>query len=67
MIGRVPTQVDYADYRDIGNSIQMPFKWTFAWLDGRDAFQLTKVQANAPIDVTKFGAAPPIPAALPGQ
>ncbi len=65
-IGRVPTQVDYADYRDIGNGIKMPFKWTFAWLDGRDAFQLTKVQANAPIDVTKFGT-PPIPAALPGQ
>jgi photosynthetic reaction center cytochrome c subunit len=65
-IGRVPTQVDYADYRDIGNGIKMPFKWTFAWLDGRDAFQLTKVQPNAPIDVTKFGT-PPIPAALPGQ
>jgi photosynthetic reaction center cytochrome c subunit len=53
-IGRIPTQVDYADYRDVGG-IKMPFRMLFAWLDGRDAFQLSQVQTNIPIDAAKFG------------
>jgi hypothetical protein len=54
-IGRVPTQIDYADYRDIGNGIKMPFHMTFAWLDGRDAIHLSEVQPNVPIDEKWFG------------
>jgi len=57
-IGRVPTQVDYGDYRDV-NGIKMPFRMLFAWLDGRDAIQLSEVQTNVPIDASHFG----IPAA----
>jgi hypothetical protein len=53
-IGRVPTQIDYADYRDVGG-IKMPFRITFAWLDGRDAIQLSSVQTNVAIDAAKFG------------
>ena len=53
-IGRMPTQVDYSDYRDV-NGVKIPFKYTFAWLDGRDAFQLNNVRANVPIDAAKFG------------
>ncbi|HEV2985182.1 MAG TPA: photosynthetic reaction center cytochrome c subunit family protein [Vicinamibacterales bacterium] len=53
-IGRIPTQVDYADYRDV-NGIKFPFEWTFAWLDGRDAFQLSEVKTNVPIDELRFG------------
>ncbi len=52
-IGRVPTQVDYSDYRDV-NGVKMPFKLTFAWLDGRDAIQLSDVQTNVTIDAAKF-------------
>ena len=52
-IGRIPTQVDYADYRDVGG-IKMPFRILYAWLDGRDAIQLSKVQTNVPIDAAKF-------------
>ncbi len=52
-IGRVPTQVDIADYRDVAG-VKLPFKWTFAWLDGRDSFQLTNVQANVPVDEARF-------------
>ena len=38
-IGRAPTQVDFADYRDVpGAGIKMPYRWTFGWLDGRDTF-----------------------------
>jgi photosynthetic reaction center cytochrome c subunit len=53
-IGRVPTQVDYADYRDV-DGIKMPFRMIFAWTGGRDAFQLSEVQTNVPIDADKFG------------
>jgi photosynthetic reaction center cytochrome c subunit len=53
-IGRVPTQIDYADYRDV-NGIKMPFRITFAWLDGRDAIQLSQVRTNVPIDAAVFG------------
>ena len=53
-IGRVPTQVDYADYRDVGG-IKFPFRWTFAWLDGRDNFEFSDVKVNVPIDAAKFG------------
>ena len=53
-VGRVPTQTDYADYRDVGG-IKFPFKYTFSWLDGKDAFQLTDVKTNVPIEAAKFG------------
>lgn len=53
-IGRVPTQIDFADYRDV-NGIKMPFRLTFAWLDGRDSIELKDVQFNVPIDAAKFG------------
>ena len=52
-VGRVPVQLDYSDYRDAGG-IKFPFKYTFSWLDGRDAFQLTDVKTNVPIDAAKF-------------
>jgi photosynthetic reaction center cytochrome c subunit len=53
-IGRVPTQVDYSDYRDVGG-IKMPYRMTFAWLDGRDAIQIKDIQLNVSIDEAKFG------------
>jgi photosynthetic reaction center cytochrome c subunit len=53
-IGRIPTQIDLADYRDVGG-VKLPFRMTFAWLDGRDAIQLNDVQTNVPVDATRFG------------
>jgi photosynthetic reaction center cytochrome c subunit len=53
-IGRVPTQIDYSDYRDLGG-IKMPFHILFAWSGGRDEFQLNQVQINVPVDPAKFG------------
>jgi photosynthetic reaction center cytochrome c subunit len=53
-IGRVPTQVDYADYRDVGG-FKFPFRWTFAWLDGRDDFEFSEVRVNVPIEAATFG------------
>jgi hypothetical protein len=53
-IGRIPTQVDYSDYRDV-NGTKIPFHMTFAWLDGRDAIQLSSVETNVAIDPARFG------------
>jgi hypothetical protein len=53
-IGRVPTQVDYSDYRDV-NGVKFPFHWTFAWLDGRDTFEFDDVKFNVPIVYSTFG------------
>ncbi len=53
-IGKVPTQVDYEDYREVGG-IKFPYKWTFTWLDGRDVFDFSDVKFNVPIDAAKFG------------
>ena len=33
---------------------QFPFKITFSWLDGRDAYQLSEVKVNVPIDAARF-------------
>ena len=52
-IGRVPTQIDYGDYRDV-NGIKMPFRILLAWLGGRDAIQLSQIQTNVPIDAARF-------------
>ncbi len=56
-VGRIPTRVDYSDYRDVAG-VKMPFKWTATWLDGRQTFELTDVQSNAAIDAAKFGKPP---------
>jgi photosynthetic reaction center cytochrome c subunit len=47
-IGRVPTQIDYADYRDVGG-IKFPFEYSFLWLDGRFTAKITDVKTNVPI------------------
>ena len=53
-IGKVPTQVDYEEYRDVGG-IKFPHRWTFTWLDGRDSFEFSDVKFNVPVDAAKFG------------
>ncbi|HKE87207.1 MAG TPA: photosynthetic reaction center cytochrome c subunit family protein [Vicinamibacterales bacterium] len=52
-VGRIPTQTDYSDYRDV-SGVKMPFKWTKTWLDGRDTFEITAVQPNVAIDTARF-------------
>ena len=52
-IGRVPTQVDFGDYHEV-SGIKMPFHLVFAWMDGRDAIQLSDIQINPSIDASKF-------------
>jgi hypothetical protein len=52
-LGLNPTQIDYADYRDVAG-VKMPFRWTITWLSGRSTIELTGVQPNVPIDAAKF-------------
>lgn len=52
-IGRVPTQIDYSDYRPVAG-VMMPFKWTFGWVSGREEYSITGYQANAAVDAAKF-------------
>jgi photosynthetic reaction center cytochrome c subunit len=53
-IGRVPSQVDYSDYRAV-DGVKFPFQYKFQWLDGRDNYQLTSVKVNVPIEESRFG------------
>jgi len=53
-IGRMPTQIDYADYREVGG-VKFPFEYKFTWLDGRYTAKLSKIETNVAIDATKFG------------
>jgi photosynthetic reaction center cytochrome c subunit len=61
-MGRVPTQIDFEDYREVAG-VKLPFKWSFAWVSGRDVIELTDVQPNVAIDAAKF--AKPAPATAP--
>jgi hypothetical protein len=58
-IGRVPTQIDYANYRDV-NGIKLPFRITYAWLDGRDSIVLSEIKTNVPVDDAKFARPAPL-------
>jgi len=58
-IGRVPTQIEYADYKDV-NGIKLPFRITYAWLDGRDSIVLNEIKTNVPVDDAKFGRPAPL-------
>jgi hypothetical protein len=53
-VGRVPTQIDYSDYRDVGG-IKFPFEHKFSWLDGRYAAKLKEIKTNVAIEAAKFG------------
>ena len=53
-VGRVPTQIDYSDYRDVGG-IKFPFELKFSWLDGRYTAKLKEIKTNVAIDPARFG------------
>jgi hypothetical protein len=58
-VGRIVSQTDYDDYRDVGG-LKMPFKLTQTWLDGREEIALSDIQPNAAIDAARFAKpAPP--------
>ena len=52
-LGRLPTQIDYADYRAAGG-VKIPYRWTLARPTGRFTIQISEVKENVPVDDAKF-------------
>jgi photosynthetic reaction center cytochrome c subunit len=61
-VGRVPTQIDYSDYREV-SGVKIPFKWTVTWTNGQSTTELSEVQGNVSIDAARFSR--PAPARPP--
>jgi photosynthetic reaction center cytochrome c subunit len=52
-MGRMPTQIDYADYKDAGGA-KMAYRWTLSRPNGRFTIQISEMKANVPIDDARF-------------
>ena len=52
-LGWLPTQIDYADYRDT-NGVKIPYRWTLARPSGRFTIQVSDVKQNVPVEDAKF-------------
>jgi photosynthetic reaction center cytochrome c subunit len=52
-LGRNPTQIDYADYRDAAG-VKTPYRWTVARPGGRFSIQVDQMEQNVAIDDAKF-------------
>ena len=61
-VGFVPTQIDYADYRDVAG-VKVPFQRTVSQTYMRMSIELTDVQPNVAIDRKIFERPAPVPPA----
>jgi outer membrane lipoprotein-sorting protein len=52
-LGLDPTQIDYADYRDV-DGVQVPFRVTVSQPGSSSTIQIDQVQQNVAIDDTRF-------------
>jgi photosynthetic reaction center cytochrome c subunit len=52
-VGRNPTQIDYADYRD-ADGVKVPFRWTLARPNGRFTIQIAEIKSNVPVEDARF-------------
>jgi photosynthetic reaction center cytochrome c subunit len=59
-LGRLPTQIDYADYREAGG-VKIPFRWTLERPGGKFTIQVSDVKENVPVDDAKFAKPPALP------
>jgi photosynthetic reaction center cytochrome c subunit len=66
IVGSVPVQMDYSDYREVA-AVKIPFQWRVTWTDGQSTYILNSVQPNVAIDQAKFAkpAAPAAPVVAP--
>ncbi len=58
-LGWLPTQIDYADYRD-NDGVKVPCRWTLARPSGMFTIQVSEMKQNVPVDDSKF-VKPPAP------
>jgi hypothetical protein len=52
-LGRNPTQIDYADYRE-ANGLKVPFRWTLSRPGNQFTIQVEQLQQNVPVDDAKI-------------
>ncbi|MEO8593608.1 MAG: c-type cytochrome [Candidatus Solibacter sp.] len=52
-VGRNPTQVDYADYREL-DGVKSPWRWSISRPSGRFTIQVKEAKNNVPIEDAKF-------------
>jgi len=52
-MGRMPAQIDYADYRD-SDGVKIPYRWTLSRPNGRFTIQIDNVKNNAEIPDSAF-------------
>ncbi len=66
IVGPVPVQIDYSDYREVAG-VKMPFQWRLTWTDGQSMYIMNDVQPNVAIDAAKFAkpVAPTAPVVAP--
>ena len=53
MVGRVPTQFDWSDFRPVAG-VQMAYHFTYGWVSGREDYVLSEITPNVPVDNAKF-------------
>ena len=59
-VGRIPTQVDYSDYREVAG-VRVPHKIAMLGINGRETFDITALQPNTQVPASRFGRpAPPV-------
>jgi hypothetical protein len=61
VFGRIPTQVDYSDYRD-ADGVKVPYKWSITRPGNRFTIRVDQLQQNVPVDDAKFVPPPSSPA-----
>ena len=59
-LGRLPTQIDYSDYRD-ADGVKAAYRWTLARPGNRFTIQVDELRQNVPVDDAKFVAPAPPP------
>ncbi len=52
-LGRMPTQIDYADYRESGG-VKIPFRWTLSRPNGSFTIRIAEVKSNVGVDDGRF-------------
>lgn len=52
-VGRYPTQVDFADYRET-DGVKIPYQWTVARPGNSFTIKVDEVKQNVPVDDSKF-------------
>jgi photosynthetic reaction center cytochrome c subunit len=58
-LGRLPTQIDYSDYRE-ADGVKLPYRWSLSRPGNRFAIQVDELHQNVPVEDAKF-APPPAP------